>query len=145
MIIPDANLIIYAHNEADPDHGAARAWWTALLEGDEDIGIPIVVVLAFLRLTTSARILTHPLSVGESARRIEAWFEARPVRLITPGQGHIATLLATVRAVGVGGSLTTDAHIAALALEYHAEVHTSDLDFGRFPGIRWRNPLVESR
>lgn len=143
MIIPDANLIIYAHNEADPDHRAARTWWKGLLEGDEDVGIPIVVVLAFLRLTTSARILTHPLSVEESATRIEAWFDARPVRLIAPGQQHVATLLATLRAVGVGGSLTTDAHIAALAIEYHAEVHTSDLDFGRFPGIRWRNPLVD--
>jgi predicted nucleic acid-binding protein len=63
------------------------------------------------------------------------------VRLISPGQGHVASLLACLRSVGVGGSLTTDAHIAALAIEYQAEVHTSDLDFGRFPGVRWKNPL----
>jgi toxin-antitoxin system PIN domain toxin len=142
MIIPDANLIIYAHNQADPDHAAARAWWQGLLAGDTDVGIPIVVVLAFLRLTTSPRILAQPLSVEESARRVEAWFDARPARLISPGNGHVPALLATLRAAGVGGALTTDAHIAALAIEYHAEVHTSDLDFGRFPGVRWRNPLA---
>jgi toxin-antitoxin system PIN domain toxin len=142
MIIPDANLIIYAHNQADPDHVAARDWWRGLLAGDTDVGIPIVVVLAFLRLTTSPRILTQPLSVEESARRVEDWFDARPVRLISPGKGHVPELLATLRAAGVGGALTTDAHIAALAIEYHAEVHTSDLDFGRFPGVRWRNPLA---
>jgi len=69
MIIPDANLIIYAHNQADPDHAAALVWWKSLLAGDVDVGIPIVVVLAFLRLTTSPRILSKPLSVEESARR----------------------------------------------------------------------------
>ena len=134
MIIPDANLIIYAHNQADPDHAAALIWWKSLLAGDVDVGIPIVVVLAFLRLTTSPRILSKPLSV-------EDWFDGSRVRLISPGQGHVASLLACLRSVGVAGSLTTDAHIAALAIEYQAEVHTSDLDFGRFPGVRWKNPL----
>jgi len=141
MIIPDANLIIYAHNQADPDHAAALVWWKSLLAGDVDVGIPIVVVLGFLRLTTSPRILSKPLSVEESARRVETWFDGSRVRLISPGQGHVASLLACLRSVGVGGSLTTDAHIAALAIEYQAEVHTSDLDFGRFPGVRWKNPL----
>ena len=142
MIIPDANLIIYAHNQADPEHAAARVWWKGLLAGDADVGIPVVVILAFLRLTTSTRILAHPLSVDDSCRRVERWFTARPVRLISPGEGHLASLLQCLRSVGVGGALTTDAHIAALAIEYRAEVHTSDLDFGRFPGVRWRNPLA---
>ena len=141
MIIPDANLLIYAHNQADPDHDAAADWWRGLVRGDADVGIPLVVVLAFLRLTTSPRILTAPLTVEESGRRVESWFRARRVRLITPGPDHVASLLACLRSAGVGGSLTTDAHIAALALEYRAEVHTADLDFGRFPGVRWKNPL----
>ena len=144
MIIPDANLIIYAHNQADPDHVAALAWWKSLLGGDDDVGIPIVVVLAFLRLTTSARVFATPLSVEESARRVERWFDAPRLRLIAPGPGHIDSLLECLRAAGTGGSLTTDAHIAALAIEYCAEVHTSDLDFGRFPRVRWRNPLLKS-
>lgn len=141
MIIPDANLLIYAHNSADPDHQAALEWWRGLIRGDADVGVPLVVVLAFLRLTTSPRILATPLSVEDSGRRVESWFEARRVRLISPGPGHVGSLLACLRAAGTGGSLTTDAHIAALALEYRAEVHTTDLDFGRFPGVRWKNPL----
>lgn len=141
MIIPDANLIVYAHNAADPEHEAALRWWKELLGGSEEIGVPVVVVLAFLRLTTSVRVFQKPLTVEQSARRVEAWFKARPVRLITPGQGHIETLLRCVRGAGTGGNLTTDAHVAALALEYNAEIHTSDLDFARFPGLRWKNPL----
>ena len=142
MIVPDANLIIFAHNEADPDHTAALAWWRGLLGGDRDVGIPIVVVLAFLRLTTSPRVFCAPLTVDESARRVEAWFRAPPVRLLVPGPGHVTTLLSCLRSAGAAGPLTTDAHIAALALEYRAEVHTADLDFGRFPGLRWSNPLA---
>ncbi len=142
MIIPDANLIIYAHNEADPDHEAAIAWWRRLLSGPDEVGIPVVVVLAFLRLTTSARVLASPLSIDASCRRVEAWFRAAPVRLITPGGGHIDALLSCLRAAGTGGPLTTDAHIAALAIEYQAEIHTADLDFGRFLGVCWKNPLA---
>ena len=142
MIIPDANLIIYAHNEAYPDHAAAAVWWQSLLTGRDDVGIPVVVMLAFLRLTTSSRVLAQPLSVDESCRRVEAWFTAPFVRLISPGGGHVASLVTCLRAAGAGGALTTDAHIAALALEYRAEIHTADLDFGRFPGVRWKNPLA---
>lgn len=143
MIIPDANLILYAHNEADPDHAQSVAWWKRLLGGADEVGIPIVVVLAFLRLTTSSRVLTTPLSVDASCRRVETWFKAPPVRLISPGGGHIESLLSCLRAAGTGGPLTTDAHIAALAIEYQAEIHTADLDFGRFPGVRWKNPLPQ--
>ena len=141
MIIPDTNLIIYAHNRSDPEHAAALDWWQGLLGGGGEIGIPIVVVLAFLRLTTSTRVLQRPLTVDESGRIVDSWFRLRMVRLITPGSGHLAALLACLKDAGHGGSLTTDAHIAALALEYQAEIHSSDLDFGRFSGVRWKNPL----
>ena len=60
---------------------------------------------------------------------------------MNPGRQHLVLLRRALDAAGVGGNLTTDAHIAALAIEYQAEVHTSDTDFSRFPGLRWRNPL----
>jgi len=141
MIVPDANLILYAHNVADPDHHAAREWWERLLRSPEPVGIPIVVVLAFLRLSTSPRVLRSPLSAAESARRIDAWFTAPAVSLLNPGRDHIRVFLDLVQRTGVAGNLTTDAQIAALAIEHHAVVHSSDHDFGRFPGLRWLNPL----
>ena len=60
---------------------------------------------------------------------------------LNPGADHLALLRRALEAAGVGGDLVTDAHIAALAMEYQAEVHTNDTDFSRFPGLRWRNPL----
>ena len=141
MILPDANLILYAHNEADPEHDAALRWWRSLLAGPEEVGIPVAVVLAFLRLSTSPRVLDRPLTAAQSCDCIVTWFRSRFVRSITPGGGHVEELLREIRQVGVAGNLTTDAHLAALAREYRAEIHSADVDFARFPGIRWRNPL----
>ena len=142
MIIPDANLILYAHNEADPDHEAARAWWEDLLAGPGPVGIPIVVVLAFLRLSTSPRVLQVPLSPGQSAGLVAGWFATPAVSLLNPGRDHMQVFLELVKTAGVAGNLTTDAQIAALAIEHHGVVHSSDHDFGRFPGLRWKNPLA---
>jgi len=141
VILPDANLILYAHNQADPDHHLALRWWKGLLAGPGDVGIPVAVVLSFLRLATSPRVLTKPLTAEEACACVAAWFRSRFVRLITPGGGHVEDLLQEVRRVGVAGNLTTDAHLAALSREYHAEIHSADVDFARFPGIRWKNPL----
>jgi toxin-antitoxin system PIN domain toxin len=143
MILPDANLILYAHNEADPEHKAALRWWKGLLQGPEEVGIPWVVVLSFLRLSTSNRVLLRPLTPQQSCDCLERWFRPSHVRAITPGSTHLADLLREVRQSGVGGNLTTDAHLVALAHEYRAVIHTADVDFSRFTGLRWKNPLKE--
>ena len=145
MIIPDVNLILYAHNEEDPDHEEAVLWWDQLLSGTQAVGIPLVVVMAFLRLSTSTRLFLRPLSVDQSIMRIESWFACPQVRMIEPSPEHLSEFLRMVRSIGVAGNLTTDAHIAALSLEYRAEIHSADADFGRFPGIRWRNPLARKK
>ena len=145
MILPDANLILYAHNELDPDHEVALRWWRGLLRGPEEVGIPWVVVLSFLRLSTSSRVFLRPLTPQQSCECLERWFRSPYVRAITPGPGHWEELLREVKKSGVGGNLTTDAHLVALAREYHAVIHTADVDFSRFPGLRWKNPLKEKR
>ena len=101
------------------------------------------MVLAFLRLATSSRVLQAPLSPEQSAGLVASWFDCPPVSLLDPGRDHIRSFLELVKTAGVAGNLTTDAQIAALAIEHHAVVHSSDHDFGRFPGLRWKNPLQE--
>jgi len=141
VIIPDANLLIYAHNAADPDHIKALKWWRGLLQGREEVGIPMAVVMAFIRLTTSPRILVEPLSVQESSDLVLKWFEYDHIRILHAAEAHLTVFLRMIKSSGSGGNLTTDAHIAALAWEFRAHIHSADADFGRFSGIRWINPL----
>ena len=141
MILPDLNLLLYAHDEAAPAHTEAHAWFEDLMRSAE-VGFAQVVVFGFLRLATRRGVLASPLSVEAAARHVEGWLSRPNARLVLPGPRHVETVLGLLRAVGTGGNLTTDAQIAALALEYQGEVHSNDDDFRRFPGLRWKNPLI---
>lgn len=142
MIIPDLNLLVYAYNELAPLHGKARAFWEQALSRDQPVGVPWVVALGFVRLTTHPRVLAEPLSPSDALARVEAWFSRPAVRILEPGPRHLVILRRLLEATGVAASLTTDTHLAALAIEYQAELLSNDSDFGRFPGLRWRNPLA---
>ncbi|MBI5531266.1 MAG: type II toxin-antitoxin system VapC family toxin [Deltaproteobacteria bacterium] len=142
MIIPDLNLLVYAYNESAPLHGKARAFWEKALSRDLPVGVPWVVALGFVRLTTHPRVLAEPLSPSAALARVEAWFSRPAVRIVEPGPQHLVILRRLFEATGVAASLTTDTHLAALAIEYQAELISNDSDFGRFPGLRWRNPLA---
>lgn len=141
MIIPDLNLLVYAHNQNDERHAAAREWWETALNGDEPVGVAWVTLLGFVRLTTSRQVLREPLSVTVATAIVEEWLDQPVVRVLVPGREHARHCFGYLRKLGVGGNLTTDAHLAALACEYQAELHSTDADFARFPGLRWRNPL----
>ena len=129
MIVPDINLLIYAHFSGAPNHDKASEWWTELTSGQERVGIPWIVVVGFIRVSTNPRAMTSPLSTHPH------------VAPLLPGQEHMRILGALLETVGVGGNLVTDAHIAALAIEHRAELHSNDSDFARFPDLHWRNPL----
>ncbi|MSP60980.1 MAG: PIN domain-containing protein [Myxococcales bacterium] len=73
--------------------------------------------------------------------RVRTWKGRAHVRLVEPGPRHLDILDELFAATGVGGNLTTDTHLAALAIEYQAELHSNDADFSRFPGLHHRNPL----
>ena len=141
MIIPDINLLVYAYNDGAPHHEAAKRWWEGLVNGAERVGVPWVVSTGFLRVMTHPRALTAPISQASAIAHVQDWFRYAHVTPINPGVEHLAHLEQDLVAAGVGADLVTDAHIAALAMEYQAEVHSNDSDFGRFPGLRWRNPL----
>lgn len=142
MVVPDINLLVFAYNEAAPRHEAARAWWEALMMGRERIGVPWAVVIGFVRLVTHAAVLEQPLPPGAAMERVRQWFTREHVQSLDPGPRHLVILEQLFESAGVAGSLTTDTHLAALAIEHQCELHSNDGDFSRFPGLRWRNPLA---
>lgn len=141
MKIVDVNLLLYAVNSDSPRHDAARAWLEDLLNGDETVGFPWAVVLGFLRVATNPRAQTHPLETRTALARVDEWLTLENVRLVREKDDHWDTLRGLIAAAGTAGNLTTDAHLAALAISHDAVLCSSDLDFGRFKGLRWENPL----
>ena len=141
MILVDANLLIYAVNQDLPQHKLARAWWEQMLSGTARIGIPWVSIMAFLRICTNPRIFSSPLSPEAAIAYIDEWLGQPPVLVVAPGAGHWAILRNLLQQTGMAANLTTDAHIAALALEQGYSVYSADNDFRRFPGLRHINPL----
>jgi len=142
MIIPDANLLVYAYDETSPSHQVARVWWENALSGTEAVGIPWVVVLAFVRLVTHPTLTENPMTVEQAEEAVMSWLDAEHVRLLTPGNTTIVRFFELLTAAGTGGNLSTDAMIAALASEYGGCVYSNDRDFSRFPGVMSRNPLA---
>ena len=142
MIVPDVNLLVYAYNEDAPDHMKARRWWEDALGGTETVGLAWVVCLGFLRLMTSRRVLLRPWSSLEVIGFIRSWLVRSQVELLQPGPRHLDILQSFAQGGVLSSDLATDAHIAALAMEHQAVVHSGDADFGRFPGIRFSNPLA---
>ena len=141
MIIPDVNLLVYAHDSQSRRHRAARDWWETLMNGTGSVGLPWVAVLGFIRIATNPRILENPMDVGSVCARVRTWLDRPQTVFVHPGDRHADILFDLLEAVGSGGSLTTDAHLAALAIEHQAELHSTDADMARFPGLRWANPM----
>ncbi len=136
MILPDINLLIHAHDTGSPRHEAARAWWDDALEGTEGIGLAWVTILGFVRITTHCGILSNPMSPGAACSRVEEWLSLSHVHIPLPADGHFARLRAALESLGTAGNLTTDAHLATLAIERGYVLHTTDTDFARFPGLK---------
>ncbi len=105
------------------------------------MGLPWAVTCGFIRLMTHPAVLVTPLAPGPAVAHVRSWFAQPVVEILEPGPCHLELLDRLLGHAGAAGNLTTDAHLAAIAIEYKAELHTSDADFSRFPGLRWRNPL----
>lgn len=141
MIVPDLNLLVYAHSAGAPLHDPARRWWEDLVNGTERVGVPWLVAAGFVRLLTHPLVMSTPAAPDHAVDLMTEWFRSPSVSPLNPGTQHVTIFRNLLIAAGVGGNLVTDAHIAALAVEHQAEVHSNDSDFARFPGLRWRNPL----
>ena len=141
MILVDANLLLYAKVRDFPQHNAARAWLDERLNDVTGVGLPWQSLLAFVRLVSNPRIFQRPLPTSEAWVQVEEWLSCRNVWVPEPTERHIEILRSHLRSVGNRSNLIPDAHLAALSMEYGLILCSSDADFSRFEGLRWRNPL----
>lgn len=141
MKLPDLNLLLYAIDEEAPRHERARAWLEETLSGTEEVGFAWIVLLGFVRLTSNPAVFERPLDAEEALDYVDEWLERPVSTVIHPTERHSGRLRELLGEVGTAGNLTTDAHLAALAIEHGAELCSHDADFSRFPGLRWTDPL----
>jgi toxin-antitoxin system PIN domain toxin len=144
MIVPDVNLLLYAELASFPEHPAARRWWEGALSGTEEVGLAPPAVFAFVRISTNPRIFDPPLSVDAAIDRVDAWLAQPNVHVLVPGPGHLEVAFRLLRTLGAAGNLTTDAQLAAYAIENGATLCSNDSDFGRFGGLTSANPLTRA-
>jgi len=142
VIIPDVNLLLYAYDSSSKPHALARDWWQQVLSGSEPVRLAWVTVLGFVRISTHTRVFARPLSLAEATEVVDAWWTQPVVDVIEPGPRHWSILAGLLRSAGKAANLTTDAHLAALAIEHGGKVCSSDSDFRRFPDLRFENPLA---
>jgi uncharacterized protein len=142
VIVVDLNLLIYATNEDALVHEQARRWWENLLSSGEAVGLAWTVLLGFMRLTTNPRVMPRSISPEDAIAVIDGWLAQPSVSPLEPTERHWEILKELLSPLGTAGNLTSDAHLAALAIEHGARLFSTDNDFARFPGVRWVNPLV---
>lgn len=142
MKLSDVNLLLYAYDASSAHQERARPWLEERLSGVEAFGFTWTTLLAFVRLVTNPRVFESPLGVTEALDIVEAWLAAPCATVLHPGPRHGVLLRQLLEPLGTAGNLTTDAHLAAVAMEHDAELCSADADFSRFPGLRWSNPLT---
>ncbi len=141
MLLPDVNLLVYAHRRDAPDHEDYLAWLERLISGDEAYGLADLVLSGFVRVVTHARVFS-PASPLDDALAFAVALRERPNCVpVIPGPRHWDLFLSLCRRAGAKGNLVSDAYLAALAIESGSEWITTDRGFARYPGLRWRHPL----
>ena len=141
MIIPDINLLVYSYNSDGPFHDDARSWWESCLSNPGAVGLPWAVILGFVRIMSSNAVFSNPMDPLVAIALVLTWFAGPQTQVIIPGPRHLEILADIMGAAQASGRLTTDGHLAALAIETQSELYSNDGDFARFPGLRWRNPI----
>jgi len=139
-VIVDANVLLYAVDEASPFHESARTWLEGALNGVERVGLPWSSLMAFQRIITHPRATATPLDAAAAWSYVTDWLDADQTWIPEAGTRH-RDILGTLLVDGdLRGNLVSDAHIAALALEHGTAVCSYDSDFARFKNLRWVHP-----
>jgi uncharacterized protein len=137
----DVNLFLYAVDEASPRYEPAHAWVEETLSGSDTVALSWTTLVGFVRLSTRANLFEQPLQVEQALDLVDGWLTQPCTTVVNPTERHSAVLRELLAPLGTAGNLTTDAHLAALAIEHGALLCSCDADFSRFPGLRWIDPL----
>ena len=143
MILVDANLLLYAEDSLSAQHDAAREWWDRQLSGTAPVALSWPVLTAFIRIGTNLRLHRRPLTLREAVERTQSWFDQPCVRLLQPTDQHWVIFQKMLREGNAVANLVSDAHLAALAVEHNCVLQSTDADFARFRGLKWKNPLAD--
>ncbi len=141
MLTPDVNVLVYAHRADAVDHARYRRWLDDLVHSDVAFGVVDAVLAGFVRVVTHPRIFKSPTPLDIALQFAEALRDRPNAVLIGPDERHWHIFTHLCRRVGAKGNLVPDAYVAALAIESGCEWITTDHDFARFEGLRWRHPL----
>ena len=138
MLLPDTNLLLNAVHADSPHHARARQALEALLDDPRGMALSWVVLIGVVRLSTKRGILPSPLGTADALSVVEDWLTHPRARVLEPGPMHVGIFGRLLLQAGTAGNLTTDAHVAAIAIEHQAEVLTFDKDFAKFTGLRYQ-------
>ena len=141
MILIDVNVLLYAHKEQAHEHSRYRAWLEGVMRGDEPYGVSELVLSSFVQIATHPKVFAPPSSLEQALEFVEVVRGQPNCVLLSPGERHWALFGDLCRRARAKGNLIPDAYLAALAIESGCEWVTTDRDFGRFPGLRWRAPF----
>jgi toxin-antitoxin system PIN domain toxin len=141
VIVVDANLLIYSYDLDSAHHKKSLSWLEELLSGVEAVGLPWQSVSAFLRVITNRRLPGTRVTLEQAVQVVDQWLQQPNVQVLVPADQHWSVLRQMILEGRASGPLVSDAEIAAITIEQGAVLHTTDRDFARFPGLRWKNPL----
>jgi uncharacterized protein len=134
--LPDTNVLLDAVNEDAPRHDLARDWLNGVLSQAEPVGFAWLGLLGFLRIVTKPAIFPQPLTPAGALDLVDDWLERPQATILHPSDRHHSILRELIEKAGTAGDLTSDAHLAAIAIEHGARLATFDTDFYRFQGLR---------
>jgi toxin-antitoxin system PIN domain toxin len=143
LILPDVNVLVHAFHEGGDDHARYRGWLESAIVADEPLALSEHVLAGFVRIVTHPRIFDPPATTAAALAFADALLAQSNTVAVGPGPRHWSIFERLCRVAGVKGNRVPDAYLAALAIESGCEWITTDRDFGRYPGLRWRHPLAD--
>lgn len=139
MKLADTNILLYAVDRDGVHYDGAKRWIENTLNSESGLALAWLALVGFVRLATRQGILKVPLTVAQALTVQDEWLLHPRVKILQPGQRHADIFARLLLTVGTAGNLTNDAHLAALAIEHHAEMVSFDRDFKRFPGLKFHH------